>query len=43
MAGLKLGEFGGQLDQPIPSEATQHGTSQEVLWKTNNVPRANSY
>lgn len=40
MAGVKLGEFGGQLEQPIPSEATQHDTSQEVLWKVSNVPRA---
>jgi hypothetical protein len=39
MAGVKLGEFGGQLDQPIPSEATQHGTSQEVLWKVSCVER----
>lgn len=43
MAGVKLGEFGGQLDQPIPSEATQHGTSREVLWKVNSVPRASNY
>lgn len=26
MAGVKLGELGGQLDQPIPNEAIQHGT-----------------
>lgn len=30
MAGDKLGEFGGQLDQPIPSEALR-GTCRDYL------------
>lgn len=42
MAGLKLGEFGGQLEQPIPSEATQYSITTGCVERVETIPNGST-